>query len=519
MAPGDLSRVIEPGSVILQSGATRGFLQQGTGLSEQAKFLDGSLMRHITVMSLTSSVGLMAVFLVDFIDMIFISMLGKAELAAAIGYAGAILFFTTSFGIGMAIAAGALVARTLGAGDAELARRRATNVLIYGVVFGSIFAAIVWIYVPELATLMGASGPTLDLATSYLRIIVPSLPFLITGMVGGAILRAHGDARRAMMATVWGGLVNAVLDPILIFGLDMELTGAALASVAARIAIAATALLPIIRHYGGIARPSGAELTRDLTPVFAIAGPAILTQLATPIGQAYVTRSMAEYGEDAVAGMAIVARITPVAFGVTFALSGAIGPIIGQNFGAGLHDRVRGAFRDGLIFTAVVVVLVSALLFALRWPLAGLFNADGLTRDLVFLFAGPLALMFFFNGMLFVSNAAFNNLGHPFYSTWLNWGRHTLGTIPTAPDRRLVSWRAGHSDRASCRWIDLWRLGVLAGRPRHGARCRSWSRSTGQFQPTSAADVVAAFEALVRHHFNVLRTTHADGQPPRKPEG
>ncbi|MGJ8611767.1 MAG: MATE family efflux transporter, partial [Octadecabacter sp.] len=78
----------------------------------QAKFLTGSLMRHITVMALTSSVGLMAVFLVDFIDMIFISMLGKAELAAAIGYAGAILFFTTSFGIGMSIAGGALVARS-----------------------------------------------------------------------------------------------------------------------------------------------------------------------------------------------------------------------------------------------------------------------------------------------------------------------------------------------------------------------------------------------------------------------
>ena len=64
-------------------------------------------MRHITVMAATSSVGLMAVFLIDFIGMIFISMLGKAELAAAIGYAGAILFFTSSFGIGMAIAGGA----------------------------------------------------------------------------------------------------------------------------------------------------------------------------------------------------------------------------------------------------------------------------------------------------------------------------------------------------------------------------------------------------------------------------
>mgnify|MGYP000126709350 CR=1 FL=1 len=78
-------------------------------------------MRHITVMAMTSSVGLMAVFLVDFVDMIFIAMLGKAELAAAVGYAGAILFFTSSFGIGMAIAGGALVARALGEGHEDKA--------------------------------------------------------------------------------------------------------------------------------------------------------------------------------------------------------------------------------------------------------------------------------------------------------------------------------------------------------------------------------------------------------------
>jgi Na+-driven multidrug efflux pump len=70
-------------------------------MSEQAVFLKGSLLRHITVMSLTASVGLMAVFVVDFVDMIFISRLGKAELAAAVGYAGAILFFISSFGIGV----------------------------------------------------------------------------------------------------------------------------------------------------------------------------------------------------------------------------------------------------------------------------------------------------------------------------------------------------------------------------------------------------------------------------------
>lgn len=397
---------------------------------EQAKFLTGSLFRHVTVMSLTASVGLMAVFVVDFVDMIFISMLGKAELAAAVGYAGAILFFTTSFGIGMAIAAGALVARALGAGDRALALRRTSTSLIYGVVSGVIFSALVWLNLRPLAELMGASGETLDLAVHYLSIIVPSLPFLLVGMVGGAILRAHGDARRAMMATIWGGLINAALDPILIFGLNLELTGAALASVAARITIAAVSLSPIIKYHGGLLRPTSSDMAADLRPILSIAIPAILTQLATPIGQAYITRSIAQFGEDAVAGMAIVARMTPVAFGVIFALSGAIGPIIGQNFGASRFDRVRGAFRDGLIFTGLFVTGMAILLLMLREPIAFLFQANGVTRDIVFLFCGPLALAFFFNGVIFVSNAAFNNLGHPFYSTWINWGRHTLGTIP-----------------------------------------------------------------------------------------
>ena len=399
-------------------------------MSEQAKFLTGNLFKHISVMSLTASIGLMAVFVVDFVDLIFISMLGKAELAAAVGYAGAILFFTSSFGIGMAIAAGALVSRALGAGDDELARRRATNTLIFGFVFGGLFALAVWLNLRTLSGLMGATGETLELSVGYLAIIVPSLPFLMVGMIGGAILRAHGDAGRAMMATVWGGVMNAVLDPILIFGLDLELTGAALASVAARLVIAVVAIIPLIRHYGGFDRPTFANMSIDVSPIVAIAFPAILTQLATPIGQAYVTRTMSSFGEEAVAGMAIVGRLTPIAFGVIFAMSGAVGPIIGQNAGAGLSDRVRGAFKDGLIFTAIVVVVMSLLLFISRPLLVMLFQLEGTALTIVFLFAGPLSLLFFFNGVIFVANAAFNNLAHPFYSTWINWGRHTLGTIP-----------------------------------------------------------------------------------------
>jgi Na+-driven multidrug efflux pump len=138
------------------------------------------------------------------------------------------------------------------------------------------------------------------------------------------------------------------------------------------------------------------------------------------------------YGEPAVAGMAIAGRLTPVAFGMLFALSGALGPIVGQNLGAGRMDRVARVFRDSIIFTALIIVTVSAALFLLRAPLAALFQAEGITRDLLFLFCGPLSLLFFFNGLIFVSNALCNNLGRPFWSTAVNWGRHTLGTLPPA---------------------------------------------------------------------------------------
>lgn len=297
-------------------------------------------------------------------------------------------------------------------------------------IFGALFTAAVWFNLGPIVALVGATGETAGLAVHYLSIIVPTLPLLLIGMVGGAILRAHGDARRAMIATVLGGTVNAVLDPILIFGFGLELTGAALASVAARLAMAAFALRPIFRHHGGLDWPSFQGVLRDFRPVVTIAFPAILTQLATPVGQAYVTRSMAQFGEDAVAGMAVVGRLTPVAFGVIFALSGAVGPIIGQNFGARDPVRVRRAYLDGILFTAFVVMVATAVLFALRGTIADLFQATGTMRALIYLFCGPLALMFFFNGMLFVSNAAFNNMGRPFWSTGINWGRHTLGTIP-----------------------------------------------------------------------------------------
>ncbi|EGT3625879.1 MATE family efflux transporter [Morganella morganii] len=396
----------------------------------QAKFVEGPILRHILVMSSTAAVGISALFVVDLLDIFFLSLLGEHELAAAVGYAGSISFFTTSIGIGLSIALGALVSRSIGAKDVVLAKRLLLNSAVVTALISVLVAGVVTTFIPELVALVGASGHTAELAASYLYILVPSLPFICLAMALGGALRAVGDAKLSMMSTLAGGGVNAVLDPIFIFMFAMGIEGAALASVLARVAVFLIAGRGVVVKHKLLGHFDKAHFIADLKPIFAIAGPAMLTNVATPIGNAFVTRAIADFGDAYVAGWAVLGRLIPVTFGMIFALSGAIGPIVGQNFGAGQFDRVRESLTRAIQFCAVYVLVMSLLLFALKSHLVNVFDMKGDSADLIHFFCSYIAVFFIFSGILFVANASFNNLGKAKYSTLFNVGKATLGTVP-----------------------------------------------------------------------------------------
>ncbi len=384
------------------------------------------------VMTSTAAFGLMAIFLVDFADMYFLSLLGEIELAAAIGYAGSVLFFTSSLSIGIAVAMGALVARAIGADEEMRAKRYVGTVGVFALLVTIPVALAIWHLVPELLQALGAQGRAHELASSYLRIIVPSMPVLALAMASGGVLRAIGDPKLAMYSTLAGGLVNAVLDPFFIFTLDLGVQGAAIASVISRFTVLAVGLYGVVKIHRMAKLCALRDVGADLPAIFTIAGPAMLANVATPVGNAYVTASMAQFGDGPVAGYSVIGRLIPVAFGAVFALSGAIGPIVGQNFGAGLLPRVRRSLIDALLLLIVYVGVVSLILYLARYQLAALFNAGTEATALISFFCTFIALSFGFNGALFTANAAFNNLGRPQWSTLSNWGRSTLGTIPFA---------------------------------------------------------------------------------------
>lgn len=407
--------------------------QHGTSYTE------GSIFRHISTLSVTSAIGLFAIFAVDLVDVFFISLLGEPELAAAVGFAGTALFFGSAIGIGLAIATSTVVAQAIGA--AKLANgsqsqndtdsaRLATHGLIFGCLLTIPLTLVAFTYARELIGLLGAQGQTLDLAVEYFSIVVLSLPVLGLAMAATSLLRAVGEARMSMWSTIIGGLVNAVLDPILIFGFSMDLTGAAIASVISRCTVAGMAAYFVIYHHKLITTPDLRTFLSDSRQLLGIAVPSLITNLAGPFGAAYATAQMAKFGTDAVAAAAVIGRITPVAFAGLYGLSGAVGPVASQNMGAEQWSRVRQTLTSSGLFVTLYVIPVAILLFLVKDVLVDVFDLQDEAASLLRFYCTFIVITYWLFGLQLAANPLFTALRHPGYATISNIGRDLCFGIP-----------------------------------------------------------------------------------------
>ncbi|MFS4437238.1 MATE family efflux transporter [Paracoccaceae bacterium GXU_MW_L88] len=406
----------------------------------QARFTTGSTMRHVMVMTLTGSIGLMFTFLVDAATLFWVGQLQDEVLIAALGYAGAVQFFTVSSGIGLMIGALTLVSRALGQGKRDEARRTATVAMILTMLVQAVVAGLVVVNRDALLGLFGASGAAAEAASHFLLITVPSLPIMAVGMTASAVLRAEGDATGAMYTTLIMGATAMVLDPLLIIYLDLGIIGAAVAMVISRSTSVFVGLWLVVRKHDLAAKPRLGDFAPVLRPYFVIAGPALLTQMSTPFGNAVLTRAVAEFGDSAVAGWTVVLRLTTLAFGGIFALSGAIGGIVGQNYGAALMERVRSTYRDALIFAACYTLIAWAIMASITPWIVSIFHLSGEGAEVLRAFTHIGAGGFIFVGALFCSNAAFNTLGRPLFSTAANWFRDGILMAPAVA--AMTAWFA-----------------------------------------------------------------------------
>ena len=398
--------------------------------SSAAIFTEGSTFRHVLVMTTTVSIGTMAVFFVDLADIYFLSHLGVTDVTAAVGYALSILLLELSVGLGSGIAASVLVSRSLGAGDSWGAREKATCSFLFAVLLSALIALGVALFSDGLLSLMGAAGEAKRLAKIFIWTISPAYVLTAGSFCLACILRSLGDASRAMYVTLSTAIVILILDPVFIFWFGWGMQGAALANIAAEAIGLCVGLHGVIKVHAALNPMRWRGLLLYKGEIWAVAYPAALAQLTLPLANAYMTYVIAGFGDGAVAGFAIICRLVPVAFGGVFALSSAVGPVIGQNFGARRHDRVRAAFTQSLVVASFYAAGMALVLHVFSAQIAMAFKAEAQSYAVITFFCSFAAVSWVFIGAQFVASAAFNNVGHPRLSALFSWGRISFGTVP-----------------------------------------------------------------------------------------
>ena len=395
----------------------------------------GPVARTLFLLSAPMMMGVSSSILVQMFEVYFIGQVGTKEIAA-LTFTFPLTMGLSSIALGISIGTSSVIARIVGAKETQAARRLATHALILVACVMSVLSLAGWIAINPFFTRMGAEPDTLALIQSYLDVVFLTFPFMTVMMVAASVMRANGSANIPGIAMTSAAALNLILDPILIFGWfgfpRLELVGAAWAVGISRFCTC-IAMLYFVRHYDMLNLKNLLEgFWESCKKVLHVGLPATATQMIGPVSGAVITALLARHGETVLAGFGIATRIEAVAVMLLFALSGSIGPFVGQNWGANEKDRVRAGVRAAYTFCLAWGLLALTLLFFFGQQIAAVVDSNVEAVHAAGIYLSIVPLSYGAWGVLMMASASFNALGKPLPSTLLSFLRMFIIYVPLA---------------------------------------------------------------------------------------
>jgi putative MATE family efflux protein len=305
-----------------------------------------------TLIALTGPmlVGHLSVATFNLADTYFLAKLGTDALAA-MGFILPVVLLIGSLAVGLGIGTSSVISRAIGQGDRHRVRRLTTDALALSVLVVAVFVVIGLATIRPLFGAMGAEGRVLDMIEQYMQVWYFGMVFVVVPMVGNHAIRSTGDTISPSAIMISANAVNLVLDPLLIFGWwglpQMGIVGAAVATVIGRgtALVASLAILHFRKRMLTLSLPRPSELVRAWGQVLYVGVPAGATILLGPVSLFVIMWMVSGFGQSAVAAVGAGLRVERFAMMVVIALASVMVPFVGQNWGAGLFDRVRRAQR------------------------------------------------------------------------------------------------------------------------------------------------------------------------------
>ncbi|MDH3641690.1 MAG: MATE family efflux transporter [Gammaproteobacteria bacterium] len=428
----------------------------------QKDLTQGPVAASLFKLTAPMMVGVSSNILVSMLEIGFIGQLGT-EALAAITFTFPVVMILSSIALGIGIGTSSVIARSVGAGNQADVKRLGTHSILLVAGAMSALSLLGWATIDVVFVSLGASADRLPLIHSYLDIYYPGVLLFTTTMVAGNIMRANGNATIPGVVMTVGALLNLALDPVLIFGWfgfpRMELAGAATANVISRVATAGV-LLYYVNHANLIVtRNIGDQFLKSCRRILQVGMPAIATQLIGPVSAAVITRLLAGHGEIVVAGFGVATRVEAVAVMLLFALSGSIGPFVGQNWGGNQIERVREGLRVTYQFCLLWGLIAALPMVLFGDTIASWIDSDPQVIATAAFYLAVVPWSYGLWGVLMMSSASFNALGKPIPSTILSFTRMFILYVPLA---LLLNSKLGYTGIFIATAVTNCVMGILA---------------------------------------------------------
>lgn len=401
------------------------------------KILNAPVRSTLVTMAAPAAFGMLMTFLFQLIDTYFVGKLGTKPLAA-MSYAYPVYFFLMAFFMGAATGVSSSVARALGEQRIEKARQLTTISILSFVLLTFCLAGIGLVFIDDLFLAVGANTEILPMVKIYMMPLFFGMFALIIGLIGNAALMAKGVMIRSTVVMAIGGIVNVVFDYLLIFGIgffpELGLAGAANATVLSWLVIAVLMMGLIVREslFSLAFLRDIRTAISDLKGVMVIAGPAIAAQILTPIAIAVITRSVAQYGDDAVAAFGIVTRVESLILVGILSLSVVMTPFVAQNYGAKKWLRLDQTVANAGRLTVYWGLLAFAAVALLSEQILGIFSQSSNVIALGSPYFWIVGISFPSFGLLLITTSFFNGVQAPRLSLQLTVIKSLILTIPLA---------------------------------------------------------------------------------------
>ncbi|MFB1036440.1 MAG: MATE family efflux transporter [Sinobacterium sp.] len=404
-------------------------------ISPPPDLLNNDIAVTLRKMTLPMILGMIVLMTFGLVDTFFIGMLGTQQLAA-ISFTFPVTFTVISLNIGLGIGTSAIIAKLLGAGQHDQAKETATGALMLTMVLAIVLAIAGVMTMEPIFRLMGADQQQLFFIKEYMLVWYAAGVFLAMPMVGNSVLRASGDTKTPSYVMAFGGLINVILDPILIFGWGpvpaLGIQGAAFATLIAW-AVGLFYILYILAIKRKLIEPkllNWQQLKRRAGSILKIGLPAAGANMLTPISAGIVTAVVADYGPEAVAAWGVGGRLESIASIVVLSLSMSLPPFISQNFGANKLERVTQAYSLCVKFVIVWQLFIFVILALLSSVIANIFTDEPDVASIIIMFLVIMPLGYGLQAVTVLTNSSFNAMHMPMSALLLNFTRLFVFVVP-----------------------------------------------------------------------------------------